>query len=142
MENSLREKLHRYIVDHNPELLLQLEQSHAVSRYIEDKLTLVQGKLSTWLRDGMSIDEVQECALQEMTEELRPSRFRYLRGILEEEFEKDFLQFTESGVLTYEVVNLIEACKSILDDFGFCENNEQDRFLRYAVIAKIHEYLN
>lgn len=62
-----------------------------------------------------------------MTEELRPSRYLYIRSVIEEEFNLDYERLKENGVLTYEVINLIEACKGIFNDFDFSRKNEEDR---------------
>jgi hypothetical protein len=76
-----------------------------------------------------------------MTEELRPSRYQYIRSVIEEEFNSDYERMKENGTLTYEVVNLIETCKSIFNDFGFNSENEANRHLRYAIIGQVHDYL-
>ena len=95
-----------------------------------------------WIGTGIQLHEVEEMALRSMTTELRPSRFLYLKEVLEEEFPKETEEFIEAGVLTYELVNLIDHCKGTLDQFSFSEAERDNRKLRFAVIADIAAYLN
>lgn len=142
MKAQLKQKLFDYIVDHNPELVLKLQEDFKVGAYVEDKATAVMGKVKQWLSDGVQTLEVEEMALSEMAAELRPSRYLYLKNVLEEEFEREAEAFAEAGVLTYELVNLIEHCKETFNTFQFSEENQDNRKLRYLIIADIADYLN
>jgi hypothetical protein len=142
MQTLLKEKLKSYIQQNNPELLIRLQESYSLTTYLEDKVSRVMPTVLRLLEKGKPGYIIEELALNELTEELRPSRFNYLQLVLEEDFPNDFIAFKKAGVLTYETINIIEACKELLDNFPFTEDSEDDRFLRYAVIASIHEYLN
>ncbi|MES2457853.1 MAG: hypothetical protein V4594_20005 [Bacteroidota bacterium] len=80
--------------------------------------------------------------MESLTAELRPSKYLYLKEILEEEFTGDHLVMREAGTLTYELVNLITACSPIFKALGFSEEAIDNRILRYAVIGQIREYLS
>jgi len=67
-------------------------------------------------------------------------RYDYLRLVFEEEFEETHLSFLVSGILIYELLNLLTACAHLFDEFGFPES-EDSRLLRYAVTGTIAEYL-
>jgi hypothetical protein len=67
-------------------------------------------------------------------------RYDYLLLVLEEEFEETHLGFHISGILIYEVLNLLSACTHLFEEFGFPES-EDSRLLRYAVTGTISEYL-
>jgi hypothetical protein len=67
-------------------------------------------------------------------------RYDYLQEVLEEEFEQTHLAFHVSGILIYELLNLLAVCKYLFDEFGFPES-EDSRLLRYAVTGTIAEYL-
>ncbi|SDE88113.1 hypothetical protein SAMN05216464_110168 [Mucilaginibacter pineti] len=142
MHNLLKEKLKAYIQQNNPELLIRLQESFSVTTYLEDKVSKVMPTVLRLLDENKPGYVIEELAMAELTEELRPSRFNYLQVILEEDFPKEYAAFKYAGVLTYETINLTEACKDLLDNFPFTEDSEEDRFLRYAVIAKISDYLN
>jgi hypothetical protein len=132
MHNLLKEKLKAYIQQNNPELLIRLQESFSVTTYLEDKVSKVMPTVLRLLEEEKPGYVIEELAMAELTEELRPSRFNYLQEILEEDFPKEYEAFKKAGVLTYETIN----------NFPFTEDNEDDRFLRYAVIAKISDYLN
>jgi hypothetical protein len=142
MHNLLKEKLKAYIQQNNPELLIRLQESFSVTTYLEDKVSNAMPTVLRLLDENKPGYVIEELAMAELTEELRPSRFNYLQEILEEDFPKEYASFKKAGVLTYETINLIEASKELLDNFPFTDNTEGDRFLRYAVIAQISEYLN
>jgi len=67
-------------------------------------------------------------------------RYDYLQLVFEEEFEETHLSFLVSGILIYELLNLLTACAHLFDEFGFPES-EDSRLLRYAVTGTIAEYL-
>jgi hypothetical protein len=67
-------------------------------------------------------------------------RYDYLRLVFEEEFEETHLAFHVSGILVYELLNLLAACAYLFEEFGFPES-EDSRLLRYAVTGTIAEYL-
>ncbi len=83
----------------------------------------------------------EETCLQEITKDLRPSRYNYILHILEEEFETNYKQLLQSGLLQHEVVNMISFCNSTFDDLVFAEENEDNQFIRYAIICTVSEYL-
>jgi len=142
MHQVLKEKLKAYILQNNPELFTKLQESLSVNTYLEDKVSKVMPTVLRLLDESKPGYVIEELAMAEITVELRPSRFNYLQQVLEEDFPKEYLAFKQAGVLTYETINLTESCKKVLDDFPFKEGAEKDRFLRYAVIARISEYLN
>ena len=67
-------------------------------------------------------------------------RYDYLLLVFEDEFEETHLQFLVSGILVYEMLNLVTTCAYLFDDFGFPES-EDSRLLRYAITGSIAEYL-
>jgi hypothetical protein len=141
MQSMLTEKLWTYIVHNNPELVLSLQESCSVTRYLEEKVNTVMPMVAQLLDEGRPQYVIEELSFNAMTEELKPSRYQYIRSIIEEEFNANYERMKENGTLTYEVVNLIEACKGIFSDFEFNSENEANRHLRYAIIGQVHDYL-
>ena len=68
-----------------------------------------------------------------MTESLA---YDYLRLILEEEFLTIYLRFLNHGILHYEVTNIMELCRPLMEGL-----DEDDRFLKYEIIGTIADYL-
>lgn len=140
MQEVLIAKLHQYIRDNNPDLLITLQQEGSLSSYLEEKVAAINPLLDQLLAANTPAYLIQEQCMDELIKELRPSKFNYLISILEEEFEPDYQRLKESGLLTYEVVNLIESCTSVFDTFGFTVENENDRHLHYVIIGAVKEY--
>lgn len=141
MQEVLSEKLHQYIKDNNPDLLLTLQVDGNVRVYLKEKIDSIDDLLNELIATNTPAYIIEERCMDELTKELRPSKFNYLISILEEEFEKDFHRLKENGILTYEIVNLIEYCKPVFEVFGFSEENESNRYLHYAITGAIKEYL-
>ncbi len=141
MQSMLTEKLWAYIIHNNPDLMLSLQEDYSVTSYLENKVAAVMPMAVQFLSEEKPQYIIEELCLQAMTEDLKPSRYQYIRSVIEEEFNDDYLRMKENGTLTYEVVNLIEACKSIFSDFGFNSENEANSHLRYAIIGQVHDYL-
>lgn len=141
MRTILQEKLHSYIVTNNPELMLSLQGSFSMTRYLDEKLKSIQPFLDTLAAEGKPQYIIEELAMIELTKEVRPSKFNYIKEILETEFEATYNRFRDSGVLTYEIVNMIAVCKPVFDEMRFSEDGAEERKLRYAIIGTIQEYL-
>lgn len=142
MQSMLTEKLWTYIVHNHPDLMISLQESQSVTSYLEAKVTAILPMAEQLLSEGRPQYIIEELCLKEMTAELKPSRYQYIRSVLEEEFPQAYERLKENGTLTYEVINLIEACKDIFSDFDFNEDNETNRHLRYAIIGQVHDYLH
>jgi len=141
MQTLLKEKLWAYIIHHNPELMFRLQEDYSVMNYLDEKVAAVLPTAAQLLSEKRPAYIVEELCLNAMTKELRPSRYQYLRSVLEEDFSDNYEQLKESGTLTYELCNLIECCKGIFDALGFSTDSEDNRQLRYAIIGQVQEYL-
>lgn len=133
MKDKLKEKLWTYIVHNNPDLMLNLQQDFSVTHYLEEKMNGIQPLASQLLAENKPGYIIEELCMTELTKDLRPSKFNFICNILEDEFEQDFLRIKESGLLTYEIVNLISESETVFETLGFTEINEQDQMLRYAL---------
>lgn len=140
MKDSLINKLHEYIRENNPDVLMQLEEDGKVNEYLSDRLSTVVVLLNQ-LNKGQPGYIVEETCMDTMTQDLRPSKYNYINNILEEEFESTYQQLKESGTLKFDVINLIHQCQSVFEDLNFSEENEDNRFTRCAIIGCISEYL-
>ncbi|MET6998678.1 hypothetical protein [Chitinophaga defluvii] len=121
--------------------MFHLQEDYSVTRYLEEKVAGILPTVAQLLSENRPAYVIEELCLNAMTEELKPSRYRYLRSVLEEDFNTEYEAWKESGTLTYELCNLIETCKEIFDGQGFSSANEQDRYLRYAIIGQVQAYL-
>ncbi|RUT68510.1 hypothetical protein D0817_20490 [Flavobacterium cupreum] len=142
MEDLLKEKLWLYIIHNNPDLMFTLQEDYSVLDYLNEKIISVKSILDDMLSDGTPKYIIEEICLNVLTEDLKPSRFLYIRSLLSDEFEKDYFAFQESGILTYEVINLMESCKPIFETIGFTKENEEDPILRNALIGQIADYVS
>lgn len=142
MEDLLKEKLWFYIIHNNPDLMFTLQDSYDVLGYLNEKVNGIKSILEDMLSEGTPQYIIEEICLNVLTENLKPSRFLYLRSLLSEEFEKTYTAFQESGILTYEVINLIESCQPIFEAIGFTKENEEYPTLRNALIGQIADYLS
>lgn len=141
MQEVLIEKLHQYVTENNPDLLIALQEKGNVSGYLREKIAEIDLLVNELLAVGTPAYIIEERCMDALTKELRPSKFNYLISVLEEEFEADYFKLKGSGLLTYEVINLIENCKPVFETFDFTLENENNRYLRYAIIGALKEYL-
>ncbi len=141
MYQALREMLWAYIVHNHPELLLRLHEAYTARAYIEERALAIMPEAERMLARGKPQVEVEEYCLHKMTQQLGPSRYRYLYSVLEEEFPSDFNRLAESGKLTYELVKMIDSFQDTFQDFAFSRETLDDRHLRHAIIKRIHDWL-
>jgi hypothetical protein len=140
MEEQLKEKLNAYLVNNYPDLLISLQEDHRLMPYLIQKVGSVKEMYESLAEENRPPYVIEALCLEELTRDLRPSRFNYLKELLEEEFKTDYQRMKESGILTYEIINLIGACEPIFEVFGFSEDEDNNRQLRHAVVDMISEY--
>lgn len=140
MHQQLKEKLWSYIVHNNPDLMYLLQDEYRVGSYLDEKISSIMPMALSHLEKGTAGHAIIELCMNELTEELKPSRFHFIVSILSEEFEEQYVQLRKSGLLTYEVLNMIEFCKDLFETLHFNNENEDDKIIRYAVIGKLSEY--
>jgi len=140
MQQALITKLHEYIRENNPDLLFQLEENGKVTEYLSDKISTVSSLIKQ-MENGKPTYIIEDACMDVLTQDLRPSKFNYISNLLQEEFETTYNQLQESGTLKLEVINLIDQCQPVFADLNFSEENEDNQFLRYAIIGTISGYL-
>jgi len=142
MQENLINKLHEYITQNNPDLLLTLQEKNRVTSYLIDKINTIKDLLDQ-LREAKKPEYIiEEICMEELTKDLRPSKYSYIVNILEEDFANTYNNLQRSGKLLYEVVNMIGYCDQVFESLKFSEENEDNRQLRYTVTGIINEYLN
>jgi hypothetical protein len=138
MKEHLMQLLYQYISDNNPDVLVSLENEAGVTEYLHQMLSTVTHLLS---REGIPDHIMEEECMEVLTADLKPSKYLYIAGILEEEFPSDHLLFQSLGVLQFEIINMIDYCGTAFQA-GFTEDNEDDNYLRYLITGAISEYLD
>ncbi len=141
MQTLLIEKLHRYIVHNNPDLLLTLQSESSMTDYLRTKVNGIQPMIDELMKGNTPGYIIEEQCMDALTQDLRPSKYNYVKEIFEAEFEDTYQKFRDSGVLTYEIVNMIEACEPVFVALHFSEDTLEDKHILYAVIGTIKEYL-
>ena len=140
MQEILIQKLHDYIRENNPDLLFELQPEHKVTDYLQGSVGSIQELLNHLLFQNRPASFIEELCMEELTRPLRPSRFNYLKNILQEEFPNDFERLQQNSLLTSELINLIAACDPVFDELNFSEEHEDDRNLHYAITGTVQEY--
>lgn len=142
MKKVLMSKLYEYIRDNNPDLFMGLQEEEGrLTDYINDKLSSIATLIKQRQEKGQPDYMIEEECLDMMTEDLRPSKFRYINHILEEAFEAKWLELNNNGLLKFEVINIIDTCETVFQEVGFTEDNEDNQQLRNAIIGTIAGYL-
>jgi hypothetical protein len=141
IEGRLNTLLHNHLLQNHLDLLIALQEDHRLKHYLRSKVESIRELTSQLIEEKRPAYVIEALCLEELTVDLRPSRFEYVRLLLEEEFEGDYQRMRSSGILTYEVINLIGACEPIFEVFAFGGESEESRELKLAVMGMIAEYL-
>lgn len=142
MQELLTNKLHQYIGENNPDLLIVLEEKNETTSFLNSKIQSIDNLIVELAKDNKPEYIIEETCMDALTKDLRPGKYNYIKNILEQEFEYAFYNFQKSGVLLYEIINIISYSKDVFAAFDFTEENEDCRLLRYAVTGLISEYLS
>lgn len=141
MHQQLKESLWAYIVHNNPELMFNLQEEYSVTRYLEDKVSSVMPKVLQLLEQDKPGHAILELCMDEMTNDLKPSKYLYIKKVLKQEFELFYERFKEEGILTYEAINLIDHCEPVFKELCFCRDNEDNGLIWAGVTGATAEYL-
>jgi hypothetical protein len=141
MKTQLIKQLHNYLLHNHTDLLIALQEEYRLDHYLKQKVNSIADLLAQLQDEQRPAYVIEALCLEELTRDLRPSRFNYMRELLEAEFEPDYRRMLQSGILTYELINLIGACEPIFEVFAFGEETEDSKELKYAIIGMIAEYL-
>ena len=139
MEQLLARKLYDYLCRNSPDMILQLDEK-GVNEFIRTKIENVLPLLENLLVQNCPAFIIEELCMDQMTEDLKPSKYHYVSHILEEEFEEKYNGFKETGLLTYEITNIVDRCSETFEKFRFSLLTEEDKNLYYAVTGIIGEY--
>lgn len=142
MHQQLKEKLWAFIVHNNPELMFQLQEDYSVTKYLEEKISSVMPTALRLLEEDKAGHAIIELCMEELTLDLRPSKYQYIKKVLKSEFESHYERFKGEGTLTYETINMIEPCKPVFSEQSFSEEHQDKPLLWAAITAVITEYLH
>lgn len=137
----LKEKLWAYIVHNNPDLMFNLQEDYSVTRYLDEKVNGIMPMAERLLAERKPLYVIEELCVNEMTEELRPSRFLYLREVLEQEFPDDWQRLREDGLLTYEIINIMECCREVFESLTFSIENKDNRNIHHTIVGHVRKHL-
>jgi len=142
MRDVLKKKLHDYLGANYPEVLVPLQREAGVTAFLEERVANLEELPDQLLAEGKPVYIVEEICMDELTRDLRPSRFNYLCSVLQEEFEEKYYAWLDYGIVAYEVSNLIVDCAEVFENFGFSEAIEDDILLRSAISVKVRAYID
>jgi hypothetical protein len=140
MIEILQSKLFEYIRDNNPDILFELEAEANVTVWLSERVNGIEPLINELQSQCLPEYEIEEICMTELTNDLRPSKYNYILSLLEEEFENDYNKLLQSGLVQHEVINMINQCDSIFADLNFSEENEDNEFIRYAIIGELSDY--
>lgn len=136
MQELLTIKLQQYLALHYPDMLLRLEEEGLAVVFVQEKVGRNAGEMELMLAGETPLYEVEVYCMDVLMGSLPPSKYDYICNILEEDFMEAYNSFERTGILLYEVINIISEA-ALADDF-----DEEDRMLRYAVTGVIGNYLH
>jgi hypothetical protein len=140
MRYILLSKLREFLKENHPDILLSLESSEVITDYLNKKLDAVENLLHELLAEQRPNYIIEELCMNALTEDLGPSKFNFIKDVLEDEFLIEYHHLLRSGILRFEITNLIAACDHLFEAFEFTKGNEGDKNLRYTITGTIREY--
>lgn len=142
MENEILYELRDYVIRNHPDLVLSLPPAVSVTQFLKDKIASARPTIEKMKTAQLADAYIIQAVVRSITSEFKPSKFKYIKTVLMEEFPREHNDFFVKGVITFEVIKVMELCKDLFETFDFSEGGVHSNFLRHAVIARIHGYLN
>ena len=142
MQELLMHKLYAYVGGNNPELLLELQQEKSVTDWLMEKVEAIDTTFQELISKDTPVYEIEEQCMALLTAELKPSRYQFIRNLLEEEFTKEFGRLENGGNLVATIIEMIPICEEAFQRFGFYDGKEVGRLLHYTITGLLHERLH
>src|SRR5580704_9711433 len=117
MRRALYSLLYDHLRRNYPDQLLTLQDAGMVDEFLSRQAEALECIPELQKRGGLPWYAVTEFAEDWFTGTLGHSRYNYVCSVLLEEFGEVYEGWTQSGILTYEVANLIEDCGPVFDHF-------------------------
>ncbi|CAN5396364.1 hypothetical protein BH10BAC2_BH10BAC2_46420 [soil metagenome] len=99
MQDILINKLHKYIRQNNPDMLIALEEESSVTKYLTDRMSQVDRLPAQLESEDDPPYLIEEICTEVLTKDLRPSWCNCICTALEEDFGNSYHQFQLSGTL-------------------------------------------
>lgn len=141
MRTQIKEQFKNLLQEDYPEVILLFTENGSLQQYLEDRITTIDPLIDELLQEDMTNEEVITLCMEQLTAGFGPSKYKYLSEVMEQEFPEEYEQFSQAGVLKFEVTNLIVACIAAFDAFEFSLDKLDDTFMRHMIIAEMHDYL-
>jgi hypothetical protein len=78
MQETLKHRLHEYIRQNNPDVLLALEEKGNVTKYLLDKVNSISDLLVQLKSENKPAYIIEEACMDVLTKELKPSKYNYI----------------------------------------------------------------
>lgn len=140
MKDILIIKFIEYLRENNPDVYSSLNKDGSLVEYANEKLLSIETLLLKLQEEKRPSYIIEELCMSALTGDLRPSRYSYIKELIEEEFLIEYHQLLGLGILRYEIFNILKVCNPLFEAFGFNEGNEEDKLLRYTITGTVKEY--
>lgn len=137
MQELLFNGFHVHLRENHPELVLQLQEEGQLQPYLHSAVQSVEGMMNALLEKELPVPEVEQQCLEQLQKTLPPSKYNFLKELLEAAFPERYASLLECGLLTTELINLITYCDPVFEGLGF---EEDDAYLRYMLIGTVSDY--
>lgn len=141
MIHHLMERLWAYVITHSPELMERLTEDNDVTPYLEAKVNAVIPRMEQLFVEGRPEHVIAELCLNDLTEDLRPSRYDYIMALLHDDYPGHYTTFKETGNLRHQVMAMVESCKAIFDNLDFKEENAESNLVYQSILIGMQQYL-
>lgn len=141
MRRILIEKLNRFLVENHPDLVISLQADGRVTQYLQDRLDILDDLPEVLLEKGQPLYVAEEVCMEILTRDLQASKYHFICAQLSNSFETVYEDWSESGILVFEVINLIQYCDPVFLQFGFSEESMDDPKISAAAVDVIDKYV-
>lgn len=141
MRQMLMEKLHRFLVESHPDLLVSLQSGSQVTQYLQDRLDMLDDLPEVLLEKGQPLYIAEGVCMEILTRDLQASKYHFICAQLSNSFETIYEDWSECGILVFEVINLIQHCDPVFLQFGFSEESVDDPQMSAAAVEVIDKYV-
>ena len=140
MKLILLSRCYDFIKENHPDILFAFETETEVELYLDKMVQQVLPRAEALKQKRLPAHRIEEFCLREVACQLGPSRFHFIKNILKDEFTKEYTELSRLGILRYEISTLIRSCTAYFELFGFFEQEEKNKNLRYVITRFLSDH--
>jgi hypothetical protein len=124
-----------FISENNPDVIVSIGSTGSMKRFVRDKAEVAMDLAKNLKERGLPESEILDACFESMVKEMKPSRFNFLKDLIQNHFPEKLKRYSETGVMTYEIIQVIESHGHLFEKYRFGETETKNDLLETEFVG-------